>query len=210
MIKVLIADDHAIVREGVKRILEESGEGITVDEAADGESALQRVSDAGYQAVILDIGLPGMDGLEVLRQLQELEPDLPVLLFSVYPEAQYATRGLKSGASGYLTKDRAPEELLAAIRTITAGRRFITASLAEQLAGNLDRDGVDVLHERLSEREFQVLRMIASGQTVSQIARDLGLSVKTVSTYRARIMDKTGFKNNAELTRYALRSGLVE
>ncbi len=210
MIKLLIADDHAVVREGLKRILSETPDLVVAGEAGDGQEALDRVRAEAWDMVLLDISLPGMSGLDVLKQLRRERPRLPVLVLSIYPEDQYAVRVLKAGASGYLTKDSAPDQLIAAIRKISLGRKFVSPDLAEKLVVDLATDAEKPLHERLSDREYQVLCLIASGKTTKEVATELSLSVKTVSTYRIRILKKMNVKSNAELIHYALQRGLAE
>lgn len=207
--RILIADDHAIVREGLKRILGTAPDPVAIGEARDGAEVVERVRNEKWDVVLLDIAMPGKNGLDALKQIRALSPSLPVLVLSVYPEDQYAVRVLRAGAAGYLTKESAPDELLAAVRKVARGGRYISATLAEQLAGELGADRGELPHERLSDREFQVLRLIASGMTLTQIAEELPLSVKTVSTYRSRILEKMRLRNNAELTHYAIRNGLV-
>jgi len=209
VLKILIADDHAIVREGLKQILVEIDDIIVAGEASDGNQALERVREEAYDLVLLDISMPGMSGLDVLKQMKTERPDLPVLMLSIYPEEQYAVRTLKAGASGYLTKQSAPEELIAAIRKVYKGGKYVSASLAEKLAMFLDADISRPVHELLSDREYQVVVMIASGKTVSEIAAELSLSVKTISTHRSRALSKMGMKTNAEITYYAVKHGLV-
>jgi len=211
MAKLLIADDHAIVRKGLLKILMESDARISVDEAGSGQETLDRVLKGSYDLVLLDISMPGRGGLDVLKEIKERLPCLPVLMLSMHPEKEYALRSLRAGASGYLTKNNAPEELVRAIRKVLSGGRYVTASLAEILAMEVetkDRAG-RLPHEILSNREHQVLRMIASGKTVSEIAGELFLSVKTISTYRSRILEKIRAKNNVELTRYAYENRLI-
>jgi len=211
MTKILIADDHAIVRKGLIKILMESDAWTSVDEAGSGQEALDRVLKGSYDLVLLDISMPGRGGLDVLKEIKERLPFLPVLMLSMHPEKEYALRSMRAGASGYLTKDNAPEELVRAIRKVLSGGRYVTASLAEILVLEVekkDRAG-RLPHEVLSNREYQVLRMIASGKTVSEIAGELFLSVKTVSTYRSRILEKIRAKNNVELTRYAFENRLI-
>lgn len=211
MTKILIADDHAIVRKGLIKILMESDAWTSVDEAGSGQEALDRVLKGSYDLVLLDISMPGRGGLDVLKEIKERLPFLPVLMLSMHPEKEYALRSMRAGASGYLTKDNAPEELVRAIRKVLSGGRYVTASLAEILVLEVekkDRAG-RLPHEILSNREYQVLRMIASGKTVSEIAGELFLSVKTVSTYRSRILEKIRAKNNVELTRYAFENRLI-
>jgi two-component system invasion response regulator UvrY len=209
-IKILIADDHMIVREGIKQIISEIPDMTVADEARTGHEALNKALTNDYDVVVLDITMPGVNGLDVMKQIKTQKPHLPVLVLSVHPEEQYAVRVLKAGASGYLTKESASDELIAAIRKISSGRKYITSSLAEKLAFDLESDTDKPRHESLSDREFQVLCMIASGKTVKEIAEDLFLSEKTISTYRSRILEKMNMKNNAELTHYAIKHGLVE
>jgi two-component system, NarL family, invasion response regulator UvrY len=210
MLKILVADDHTIVREGLKQILGEVPDMIVAGEASDGASTLHKIREDRYDLVLLDIAMPGINGLDVLKQLKAEEPDVPVLMLSMYPEEQYAVRTLKAGASGYLTKESAPNELIAAIRKVCSGGKYITSSLAEKLAYCLDTNSDKPIHERLSDREFQVVRMIASGKTVTEIADVLSLSAKTISTNRHRALIKMGMKTNAEITYYAIKHGLVE
>ncbi len=209
MIKILIGDDHAIVRRGLKQIVEESHDMI-VDEARNGQEVLEKTRKNRYDILVLDISLPDRSGLDVLKQLKNTKPDLPILILSIHPEEQYAVRVLRAGASGYLSKDSAPDELAAAIRRVSQGRKYISASLAEKLAIHLDKSTEIPVHETLSDREFQVMCMIASGKTVTQIAEKLCLSVKTISTYRSRILEKMQMLNNAEITHYAIKNGLVD
>lgn len=209
MIKVLIADDHSVVRKGLKQIIEEEFRSATIQEAIDGNELLKKVRSEKFDIVISDISMPGRNGLESLKQLKEEYPKLPILILSMHPEEQYAVRTLKAGASGYLTKESASEELVKAVKQILGGRRYISASVAEKLAENLDIKNENELHENLSNREFDVLKLIASGKTVSDIAKVFSLSVNTISTYRARILEKMKFKNNAELTHYAILKKLV-
>lgn len=210
MIKILIADDHTIVRKGLKQILAETPDMVVVDEASNGNEVLAKVRKDDYSVVLLDISMPGKSGLDVLKELKSDRPKLPVLILSMYPEEQYAVRVLRAGASGYLTKEGAPEELIAAIRKVVQGKKYVSASLAEKLAFDLESDSQKPLHETLSDREFQVMRMIASGKTVSEISEELSLSVKTISTYRTRILEKMRMKNNAELTHYAVQNRLAD
>ncbi len=210
MIKLLIADDHAVVRKGIKQILAETPDIVVADEAGNGDEIYAKLAKKNYDMLLLDISMPGKDGLEILKELKRQKPSLAVLMLSMFPEEQYAVRALKSGASGYLTKDSAPDELIAAIRKVNSGGKYVSAFLAEKLA---DRVGVKFEtypHERLSDREFQVLCMIASGKTVKQIGEELSLSIKTVSTYRMRLLEKMEMKNNSELTRYALENKLAQ
>jgi two-component system invasion response regulator UvrY len=208
--KVLIADDHAVFRRGLKETIGETFPKVSFGEAKSAQETLEHVRSREWDIVILDISMPGKSGLDILNDLKRLRPKLPILLLSMHPEEQYARRALKAGASGYLTKESVPEELKLAVRKIVAGGRYVSATLAEKLAYDL-RSGVDVpVHELLSDREFQVLRMIASGKTVKQIADEIGLSVKTVSTYRARVLEKTGLSTTAEMIRYAFQAQLVD
>ncbi len=208
--KVLIADDHAVFRRGLRETLAEAFSRVTFGEARTAQETLEQVRRQDWDVVILDISMPGKSGLDILEDLKRLRPRMPILLLSMHPEQQFARRALKSGAAGYLTKDSVTDELKEAVKKIVGGGRYVSAALAEKLAVDL-RQGADTpLYELLSDREFQVLRMIASGKTVKDIAEDLSLSVKTVSTYRGRILEKTGMKTNAELIRYALESQLVD
>jgi two-component system, NarL family, invasion response regulator UvrY len=208
--RVLIADDHAVFRRGLKETIAEAFPKVTFGEAKTGQETVSLVRRQDWEIVILDISMPGLSGLDILDDVRRLRPKLPVLFLSMHPEEQYARRALKSGAAGYLTKDSIPEELKDAVRRILAGGRYVSATLAEKLAFDL-RGGADTpVHELLSSREFQVLRMIASGKTVKQIADEISLSVKTVSTYRARILEKAGMKTTAELIRYAIQAQLVD
>ncbi len=208
MIRILIVDDHPIVRRGIRDILSESLDIGATDEASHGQEALRMIHDSNYDLVLLDIAMPGRNGLEVLKDIKREKPGLPVLVLSVYPEEQYAIRALRAGASGYLTKESAPDELIRAIWKACRGGKYVTSSLAEKLASHLDDPG-KLPHETLSEREYQVLFMIASGKSLTEIAEVLLLSVKTVSTYRSRLLDKMGMKSNAELARYMLENHLA-
>jgi two-component system invasion response regulator UvrY len=211
MIKVLIADDHPIVRHGLKQIISNAIGMEVAGEAEDGHQAVQRARTEAFDVVVLDISMPGPRGLDVLRQIRHSKPDLPILILSVHPEEQYAIRALKAGASGYLTKTRAPEELVLAINTVAVGRKYITSSLAERLATELQTPAqAKPLHEKLSDREYEVLRLIGQGKATAEIAERMFLSPKTVSTYRSRILHKMNMKTSAELMRYALDHGLVE
>jgi len=208
--RVLIADDHAVFRRGLKETIGEAFAKVTFGEANSAVEALESVRLQNWDIVILDISMPGKSGLDILDDLKRLRPKLPILLLSMHPEEQYARRALKAGASGYLTKESVPDELKLAVRKIVAGGRYVSATLAERLAYDLRSGSEAPVHELLSDREFQVLRMIASGKTVKQIADEIGLSVKTVSTYRARILEKTGLNTTAELIRYAFQAQLVD
>jgi len=210
MIKILIADDHAIVRAGLKQILEDTSDLTVAGEAASGREVFELIRQEEFDILVLDISLPGKSGLEVLKDVKSEHPALPVLVLSIYPEEQYAVRVLKAGAAGYVTKESAPAELVAAIRKVARGGKYITASLAESLADNLEQDLSQPLHHRLSDREYTVLCLLASGKTVTEIAADLCLSPKTISTYRARILEKMHLRTNAELIHYAMQHGLVD
>jgi DNA-binding NarL/FixJ family response regulator len=210
MIRVLIADDHAVVREGIKRIIADAADLTVRAEAENGQDLLAKLKAGDCDVVLMDLAMPGMPGLEVLEEIRRQRPRLPVLVLSMYPEDQYAVRTLMAGASGYIHKGSPPDELVAAIRTVAAGRRHITAEVAESLASHVDTVSPKPPHESLSNREYQVLCLIASGKSVGDIAGELSLSVKTVSTYRSRILEKLGLRHNAEITRYAMQHGLVE
>jgi two-component system invasion response regulator UvrY len=209
MVRVLIADDHAVVRAGLRWILEENTDIVVTGEAGDGPSAIQAVADRKVDLAILDISMPGMSGLDVIKQIKSVNPNLPVLILSVHSEEQYAIRALKAGAAGYLTKESAPEELIAAIRKIGSGGKYVSQHLAEKLVDNLDANTEKPPHEHLSDREYQVLCLIASGKGVTVIAGEMGLSVKTVSTYRSRILDKLRMSSTAEIMRYAIEHRLT-
>lgn len=208
--KILIIDDHAVVRQGVKRILDNEFKGSTFGEAANSQEALDSVRRNKWDVVILDLGLPGRGGLEGLKEIHDERPKLPVIIFSMHPEELFAMRALKAGASGYLTKESAPELMAAAIRKVLTGGRYVSPALAEHLAGEVGRDLSRQPHELLSNREFEILRMIANAKTASAIADELSLSVKTVSTYRARILAKMSMKTTSELIRYAIKRGLAD
>jgi len=210
MIRLLVADDHTIFREGLKHILEEHPDIVVSDEAGSGQEVLDKVWRNTYDMVLLDIGMPGAPAIEVLKRIKNERPRLPVLVLSMYPEDQYAVRFIKAGASGYLTKEGAPDELITAIRKITAGRKYITPSVAERLADEVEPDSGKPIHHALSDREYEVFRLIASGMTVSEIADALFLSVKTISTYRSRILEKMKMRTNAELIHYALKHRVFE
>ncbi len=208
-VRILLADDHTMFREGVKQVLSATADFLVVDEAGSAQEVLEKVPHADPDVLVLDISMPGRDGIDVLKQLRQLHPRVRVLVLSMYPEDQYAFRSIKAGASGYLTKSRASAELIEAIRKIASGRKYISPDVAEQLADDLARDGEKPLHERLSDREYQVMRMIASGLTVKQIAVELAISVSSVSTLRSRILAKFGMKTNAQITHYAIKHELV-
>ena len=208
MYKVLLVDDHAVVRRGMRAILEDELPGISISEASRGEEALALLGDP-LDAVVLDLSMPGRSGIDLLAEIKHRQPKLPVLIMSLHGEEQFAVRALRAGASGYLTKAAAPEQLVAAVVKVANGGRYVSEALAERLAADLGKRGAAAPHERLSDREFEVMRGIASGSSVSEIAAQMHLSVKTVSTYRTRLLDKMRMTSNAELTRYAIEHGLV-
>ena len=209
MIRILVADDHTVVRRGLRQILLEGFPGAYVEEVGDAEDLIKHVVKSEWDVVISDLSMPGRSGLDALQQIKQLHPNLPVLILSIHPEEQYALRVLKAGASGYLSKDMAPDELVIAVKKVILGKKYITASVAEKLAATLDQDHNKPLHEFLSDREFNVLKMLAAGRSVSEIAESLFLSVTTVSTYRSRILTKMNLKNNAELTLYSMENKLL-
>lgn len=208
--RILIVDDHAIVRAGMKQILADGGEKFDIVEAGNAAAALRVLRNQPPDLVLLDVALPGKNGIDLLKQIKHEWKRLPVLVLSMYPEDQYAVRALRAGASGYMTKESAPDELLSAINKVVSGGRFINPAVAEMLAFELDSVSDKPAHAGLSDREYDVLCRIASGRTVSEIAEELNLSVKTISTYRVRILDKMKLKHNAELTHYAIKHGLIE
>jgi DNA-binding NarL/FixJ family response regulator len=210
MIRILIADDHPIVRAGLRQIVLEAADMVIAAEASDGHEVLAKVREAEFDVVLLDLTIPGLSGLDVLKQVKSEKPHLRVLILSVHPEDQYAVRVLRAGAWGYVTKASAPEQLIAAIRKVHEGRRYVSPVLAERLAEHLEPGAATMPHESLSDREYQVLCLLASGKTATEIAVTLALSVKTVSTYRSRILEKMGMRSNAELTHYAVQNGLVD
>ena len=210
MIRALISDDHAVVRRGVRELLAESPEAITTGEASTGQETLERIRSEQWDVVVLDINLPDGNGLDFLQQVKGEFPRLPVLILTMYAEEQFAMRALRAGASGYITKQGAPEELIGAIRKVVGGGRYVSPALAERLVLLADPNSARPPHEALSDREFQVFRMLASGRTVSEAGEALHLSVKTVSTYRTRILTKMSLRTNAELTVYAVRNGIIE
>ena len=209
MIRILVADDHTVVREGVRQMLAGLDDIIITDEAQSGQETLDKVLRGNFDMILLDISMPGRNGLEILEDILNLRPKMPVLILSMHPEEQYAVRALKAGAAGYLTKASASHELIAAIRKVVHGGKYVTASLAENLARDVDSKTEKQLHEKLSNREYQVMLMLASGNSVGEIAEELCLSIKTVSTYRTRIMEKMGMNKNAELTFYAMKNHLL-
>lgn len=208
-LKVLIADDHAIFREGLKQVIAKTANMEVADEVADGREVLAKIRENNYGLLILDISLPGRSGLDILPEVKALRPKLPVLILSMHPEEQYALRAMKSGASGYLTKGSSSQELIDALQKIAMGKKYVSESLAETLANRLGADDDGPLHERLSDREFQVMGMIAAGLPPKRIADDLMVGIKTVNTYRARILQKMGMKSNADLVRYSVEHNLI-
>lgn len=209
-IHVLIADDHAIVRQGLKQILSETEDLIITGEADDGSEALQLARIQPWDVFLLDVSMPNRNGIDTLKQLKKEFPRLPVLILSMHPEEQYALRALKAGASGYLTKQSAPEQLVNAIRHVASGKKYVSPAVAQQLIEALSDDTDKLPHERITDREYQVLVMIAAGKSQTQIADKLNLGVATVSTYRARLLEKMGLKSTAELIRYGLEHDLAE
>lgn len=209
MIRILLVDDHPVARQGIRTVLTDRVKDAIVGEAADAPSALKQVNAGEWDLVITDLSMPGMSGLELIKDLRRIRPDLPTLVLSVHPAAQFAHRALSAGAIGYLTKDSEFEEFVTAIEHVRRGRRYVSRDTADLLVRrSVDLDTTP--HDTLSDREYQVLRMLGSGRTISDIARDLGLSVKTISTYRGRVLDKLGMKSNAELMRYAIENKLLE
>jgi two-component system invasion response regulator UvrY len=210
MIKIMIADDHAIVRKGLKQILSETPDMLVAAEAGSGEEALKRISERTYDIILLDISLPGKSGLDVLRQIKRIKPKLPVVMLSVHTEEQYAMRAFKAGASGYLTKESAPEELISALRKISCGGKYVTSAIAEKMAFAITAIKREKLpHERLSDREYEVMCLIASGKTINRIAKKLSLSGSAVSTYRARILEKMKMSSTSDIIRYVVKYGLL-
>ena len=210
MIRVLIADDHPVVRAGLREILVHHMEGVVWGEAENAQQVLAEVQRHSWDLLILDITMPGRSGYDILGDLKQLQPKLPILVLSMHPEDQYAKRALTAGARGYLEKESAPEELIQAVRKLLAGGRYVSPALAEQFARDLHEGSDRPVHETLSPREFEILLMIGSGKTVSQIAEELHLSVTTVSTYRARVLEKMNMATTAELMRYVIRNHLVD
>ena len=210
MIRILIADDHSVVRQGIQQIVSEYPNMVVAAEAASGEEALELVRSNEFDVAILDIAMPGRGGLDILRDIRVARPDMKVIVLSMYSEEQYAVRILRDGASAYLTKTSAPDELVLAIETVAAGRRYITPSIADRLAGYIEDSTTRPAHELLSDREMQVLVLMGSGKSVREIAEELTLSVKTVSTYRSRLLEKMALASNADLIRYAIHHRLVD
>jgi len=209
MIRILVADDHPIVRQGLKQIIADSPDMVVAGEASNGQEVLEQVWKNEYDVVLLDLSMPVISGLDTLKQLKSQKPELIILVLSIHPEEQYAVRVLTAGASGYVTKDSAAEELIAAIRAVSSGKKYVSSSLAQKLASKLGGAAVKPLYEILSDREYSVLRLIAAGRTKIGIAEELSLSPKTVSTYRSRILNKLGLKTDAELVRHAIENRLL-
>jgi two-component system, NarL family, invasion response regulator UvrY len=209
MLRILIADDHAIVRKGLIQILLEQYPTAVISETADAESLIFATTNEKWDVVICDMSMPGRSGLDALQQIKQSSPKLPVLIMSMHPEDQYALRVLKAGASGYLLKETIHDSIVKAIETVMLGKKFITSSIAEKLADAFDKDASRQLHENLSDREFDVMKLLAFGKSVTEIGEQLSLSTTTISTYRSRIMEKMDMRSNADLTRYALENGLI-
>jgi DNA-binding NarL/FixJ family response regulator len=210
MIRILVVDDHAIVREGLKQILGDVNDMAVLAEAGNGQEAMDQIHRQTFDVILMDISMPGRSGLEILKDIRNEHPKLPVLILSMHPEEQYAIRALRAGAAGYMNKSSAPDELIGAIRKVSAGRKYVSPSVAEKLAFELGSDPTRLPHELLSDREYQVMMMLAAGKSVSEIGEELCLSVKTISTYRSRIMEKMNLKKNAELTLYAVQNHLLQ
>lgn len=209
MLRILIADDHTVVRKGLKQILLDEFPNAEIEEVPDAEELVKKVMQAKWDIVVSDLSMPGRSGLDALQQVKLSHPDLPVLILSIHPEEQYALRALKAGASGYLSKDTAPDELVKAVQKVLLGKKYISQSIAEKLANTLSSKANKDLHENLSNREFDVMKLLANGKSVSEIAEVLSLSVTTVSTYRARVMTKMNLKSNSDLTKYAIENKLI-
>ena len=210
MTRLLVVDDHEIVRAGLKQLLAESKEFTVAGEAGSGVDAVKRVNDFDCDAVLLDISMPDINGIDILKEIKRRKPALPVLILTMHPEEDYAINVMRAGASGYLQKDCSPDDLISALRTIASGRRFFSTALLNQLAADGGADAQDPRHSHLSEREFQIFCRLAKGQTVSEIAEELLLSGKTINTYRIRILDKMGLKTNSDLTYYAIKHGVIQ
>jgi DNA-binding NarL/FixJ family response regulator len=210
MIRILIADDHPIVRKGLREILTETRDMFDVREAENGSEVLDQLERDKYDVLVLDISMPGLSGLDVLKQVKKSKHTLPVLILSRHPEQQYAVRSIRAGADGYLTKESAPQELASAIQKVARGGKYVSSSMADQLLDYLKDDPAKRPHEKLSDREFQVMQMIASGMTVGEIAQEMSLSVNTISTYRMRVLEKMNLENNAQIMFYSLHEGLEQ
>ncbi len=210
MIRIVIADDHEIVRAGLKQIISDDTDMEIAGESNNGENLIELIKKYDYDVVLLDLKMSGISGIEVIKHIKAIKPDLPIIVLSMHAEDQYAVRTIKAGASGYITKETAAENLINAVRKVVSGGKYISPTLAETLADSIAGGGMDLPHEKLTDREFQVLCMIASGKTVSDIGSELFLSVKTISTYRQRILEKMNLKNNSELTHYAIKNNLLD
>jgi len=210
MIRIVIADDHEIVRAGLKQIISDDEDMEVLGESNNGENLIELVKKNDYDVVLLDLKMQGISGIDVIKHIKVIKPDLPIIVLSMHAEDQYAVRTIKAGASGYLTKETAAENLVTAVRRVVGGGKYISPTLAETLADSIAGGGVELPHEKLADREFQVMCMIASGKTVSEIGSELFLSVKTISTYRQRILEKMNMKNNSELTHYAIKNNLLD
>ncbi|MEN8265165.1 MAG: response regulator transcription factor [Nitrospirota bacterium] len=209
MIKVLIADDHPLFREGIKRMLSETSDMVVADEASNGQEVLNIVKKNDFDVIMLDISMPGRSGLDIIKQLKCDRPDLHILILSMHSEEEYAERALKAGAAGYLVKKTTPDELVTAIRKVSMGKKYVSSSLAERLACQIGKNFKKMPHESLSDREYEVMCMIASGKRIKEIAEELSLSRKTITTHRTHILGKMGLKNNSQLTHYAIQNQLV-
>lgn len=209
MLRILIADDHTVVRKGLRQILLDEFPNAFIEEVADAQEMIKEIMNAKWDVVVSDLSMPGRSGLDALQQIKISHPDLPVLILSIHPEEQYALRALKSGAAGYLSKDTAPDELVKAVQKVLLGKKYISQSIAEKLASTFSSDSSLTAHETLSDREFDVMKQLANGKSVSEIAEILSLSVTTVSTYRARVMVKMNMKSNSDLTKYAIEYKLI-
>ncbi|HNX23677.1 MAG TPA: response regulator transcription factor [Spirochaetota bacterium] len=210
MIRIVIADDHEIVRAGLKQIISDDEDMEVLGESNNGENLIELVKKNEYDVVLLDLKMQGISGIDVIKHIKVIKPDLPIIVLSMHAEDQYAVRTIKAGASGYITKETAAESLVTAVRRVVAGGKYISQTLAETLADSIAGGGTELPHEKLTDREFQVMSMIASGKTVSEIGSELFLSVKTISTYRQRILEKMNMKNNSELTHYAIKNNLLD
>ena len=209
MLRILIADDHTVVRKGLKQILLDEFPNAKIEEVPDAEGLIKNVMQAQWDVVVSDLSMPGRSGLDALQQIKLSYPNLPVLILSIHPEEQYALRSLKAGASGYLSKDTAPDELVKAVKKVLLGKKYISHTIAEKLANTFSSDSDKHLHENLSNREFDVMKLLANGKSVSEIAEMLSLSVTTVSTYRTRVMKKMNLRSNSDLTKYAIENKLI-
>ncbi len=210
MVKLIIVDDHEVVRTGLRQIFDDTSDITVAGEAGSGTELIEKTKHNDYDIVLLDISMPGKDGIDTLKELKQINPKIQVLVFTMFPEEQYAVRVIKAGASGYLNKECRPGELIEAIRKVASGRKYISPETAELLASTLEMGDGTPVHETLSDREFQVMYLIATGKTISEIADELYLSINTISTYRNRILEKMNMKNNVELTRYAIKNRLIE